>query len=176
MPRYLVLICHEKETIPDCSFNWLHAWINPVLTTSMRYKLMFKEMLLLLTSYAIEDMGLLTLLFWMCTLWTRTVLQADLYMLWPFRPAIHLPGPSKPVVAVRFCPIIFSLETDVPEEETSSCGELIQILICVDIICLVLSQRVEKVVPIRSVFCWSIFGSFTILNYLSTLLICVRFY
>lgn len=126
------------------SIQLARAWINPVLTTSMTYKMMFKEMILLLNGIAIEDMGLLTLLFWTCTLWTRTILQPDIYMLWPFRPAIHLPGPSKPVVAVRFCPIIFSLETDVPEEETSSCGELIQILIRVDTICLVLSERDEK--------------------------------
>ncbi|KAG0596949.1 hypothetical protein M758_UG298400 [Ceratodon purpureus] len=36
------------------------------------------------------------------------------------RPCIRLPAPSKPVVAVRFCPAIFSLVENVPEEEASS--------------------------------------------------------
>jgi len=36
------------------------------------------------------------------------------------RPAIHLPGPSKPVVAVRFCPLIFSLHPTVPQEIPSN--------------------------------------------------------
>jgi hypothetical protein len=36
------------------------------------------------------------------------------------RPAIHLPGPSKPVVAVRFCPLIFSLHPTVPQEIQSN--------------------------------------------------------
>lgn len=35
-----------------------------------------------------------------------------------------------------------------PEEETSSYGKLLQVLIYVDAICLVLSQRDEKDVPI----------------------------
>ncbi|CAK9257791.1 unnamed protein product [Sphagnum jensenii] len=33
------------------------------------------------------------------------------------RPAIQLPGPSKPVVAVRFCPLVFTLHSTVPEEQ-----------------------------------------------------------
>ena len=54
---------------------------------------------------------------------------ADLWAGWaspnllPFRPAIHLPGPSKPVVAVRFCPVIFSLQPNMPEEEAGCPGK-----------------------------------------------------
>lgn len=36
------------------------------------------------------------------------------------RPCIHLPAPSKPVVAVRFCPAVFSLVENVAGKETSS--------------------------------------------------------
>jgi hypothetical protein len=36
------------------------------------------------------------------------------------RPCIRMPAPSKPVVAVRFCPAIFSLVENVPEKETIS--------------------------------------------------------
>lgn len=36
------------------------------------------------------------------------------------RPCIHLPASSKPVVAVRFCPVIFSLMENVPDKETNS--------------------------------------------------------
>lgn len=36
------------------------------------------------------------------------------------RPCIRLPAPSKPVVAVRFCPAMFSLLENVSEKETSS--------------------------------------------------------
>jgi hypothetical protein len=37
-----------------------------------------------------------------------------------YRPCIRLPAPSKPVVAVRFCPAMFSLLENVSEKETSS--------------------------------------------------------
>ncbi|KAG0572870.1 hypothetical protein KC19_VG131500 [Ceratodon purpureus] len=36
------------------------------------------------------------------------------------RPCIHLPAPSKPVVAVRFCPAIFALVKNVAEKDMSS--------------------------------------------------------
>lgn len=36
------------------------------------------------------------------------------------RPCIHLPAPTKPVVAVRFCPVIFSLRENETEKGSSS--------------------------------------------------------